>query len=324
MHSRALGTTNLLSLGSVVDRLCAKYSAAVRRAATLLACVLWWAFSDNAHAEQLRYISRQSPSQILQECDKRLEPIGVICISGKDWGAYAHPSDDLSSSTKYRELYRLAQAYDHAGVAALALSTRPRDELVYAFADIYTQYLPYTTTPVTHIDVSVQVYRGDSFFQSDDAKTYVDQIVRTLPVLPHDSAAAKDYLANLDIARQTDQQHRRQQAQADHERTNPHCSTVVVNGVVSAGSVYQLEHALQSAEIEDTIARNPITCGGPSGCYGVAHLEGRKARIIDWDPNYYILSAPIDFTIGRRDINVYVRRSDTQCVTSMSPMPQHG
>jgi len=83
---------------------------------------------------------------------------------------------------------------------------------------------------------------------------------------------------------------------------------------VSPGSVYQLERALESSDIEDTAARNPIKCGGPSGCYGFAYLAGRHARIVDWDPDFYLINVPIDFITGRRNINAYVHRSDASCI----------
>lgn len=122
-----------------------------------------------------------------------------------------------------------------------------------------------------------------------------------------------------DRAKQLEEQKRK--VAAAQERTKPACSMVVVNGIVSPGSVYQLEQAHRSSDIEDTVARNPIRCGGAAGCYGVAYLNNRKARIVDWDGNYYLLDVPIDFNTGRRNINAYVRRADAQCADHNSPTP---
>lgn len=291
----------------------------MRRIATFIGCALWLVCCRSPQASQLQYVSKQPARELLKACTEQLAPLGVICIQGKDWGAYARPSEDLSSSPKYQDVYRRARAYDHAGVQALALTTRPSGQFIFAFVDVFTQFHPYTSTPVTHADVDVQVYRDDSFFQSDDADAYVHTLMRRLPLLPRGSSEAKQYLAELDGAAAADRQKQQRRTEIDRTGTNPHCSMVVVNGVISPGSIYQLEQAVGSPDIEDTVARNPITCGGPGGCYGVAYLAGRRARIVDWDPNYYLLDVPIDFNIGRRNINAYARRSDAQCVAPSSP-----
>ncbi|WP_454764446.1 hypothetical protein [Cupriavidus campinensis] len=114
------------------------------------------------------------------------------------------------------------------------------------------------------------------------------------------------------------------QAEAEKQRTKPSCFEVLVNGLIasSPGDVEAL-HAphLSASQLEDVLARHPYSCrinqfGVAYGCQGGAYISGRKARVMNWTPNHYIIEMPLDFERGRKDAPAVVRRSEARCLRS--------
>lgn len=127
--------------------------------------------------------------------------------------------------------------------------------------------------------------------------------------------AAKKRVADLQAEREAaeaaDQAKLASEA-AERARTKPKCDYVQVTGVAVAGFPGLIDQVLKSPDIEDTLARNPIICSGMS-CTGVAYVNGKVGRVLNWNSTHLGVMLPVDFEIGRRDIMLLVRRRDTVC-----------
>lgn len=98
----------------------------------------------------------------------------------------------------------------------------------------------------------------------------------------------------------------------EHARTKPLCENIRFTGIASAASPVLIDQVLASKDIEDTLARNPIVCNRMT-CYGVAYLKNHKGKIVNWSKDYLEVVSPIDFTTGRRDIFLTIRRGNAVC-----------
>lgn len=106
----------------------------------------------------------------------------------------------------------------------------------------------------------------------------------------------------------------------ERQATKPECANIRFTGVATSPFYRSaIAQVLASRDIEDTLARNPIRCDGEynifgkHNCTGVAFFKNHKGRIINWDKSFYIVNTPLDFNIGRRNVELAIRRQDAVC-----------
>lgn len=106
----------------------------------------------------------------------------------------------------------------------------------------------------------------------------------------------------------------------EREATRPKCMNIRFTGI--AASAYlgsTIKKVLASEDIEDTVARNKFHCSGlnmgadQARCDGFTFLQNHKGRIMYWDREFYIINTPMDFDIGRRNVELAIRRQDAVC-----------
>ena len=130
--------------------------------------------------------------------------------------------------------------------------------------------------------------------------------------------------ANTQEQAQRQREEQERKADAEKQRTKPPCLNVLVNGLIASSPTdVEALHArqLSASQLEDVLARHPYSCrinqfGVAYGCQGAAYISGRKARIMNWTPDHYILEIPLDFQLGRNEAPAVVRRSEVQCLRS--------
>jgi TPR repeat protein len=117
----------------------------------------------------------------------------------------------------------------------------------------------------------------------------------------------------------------------DHEDTKPKCVNVTFTGIAAAGDPKFIGQVLASSNIEDTLARNLISCqyqgGGYYGylmgagrrrvmatCNGVGYFKKKRAEIVDWSRAFYTIQTDLDFDTGRKPAELYIQRRDAKCI----------
>ncbi|HSD38666.1 MAG TPA: hypothetical protein VLC92_14220 [Rhodocyclaceae bacterium] len=270
------------------------------------------------------FISEENADKLVRLCRQEMNNLKVVCIRGKDWGSYSHPDDDVQQNNEYLQYKKLISDNNISALQELSIPAKNSGSTVKIFLNIFTEYYPYTNNPVTYANISLAVHPNrmilakDGFYRTpsedEEMRAEIENEFLRLPLMKVSSSDGKNYLRKLELEAKLQQQQREARQVADREKSKPTCSTVVVNGIVSAGSSQLLEAAYAAKDIEDSVARNPIICrGGVAGCIGVSYQRNNVGQIIDWDPRYFVLNLPIEFDQGRRNINVFARRANAKC-----------
>lgn len=103
------------------------------------------------------------------------------------------------------------------------------------------------------------------------------------------------------------------QQEPKNPKTTMPCEYIHFKGLAATNFPYQIEDALNSRDLEDTIARDPIRCMPNNTCKGIGYFQWQKARISAQDGTYLSVVSPVDLQNGRRDIFLVVRRADAVC-----------
>lgn len=130
-------------------------------------------------------------------------------------------------------------------------------------------------------------------------------------------APAKELLAqrNQDAATKRKADERDAVARAMHAKVRRECPLVRFTGIASASDASLIERALGTKDVADALARNPIICRSNGACYGLAYFTNHPGRMMRDGGDYYVITSPVDFDTGRRDIILSVRKKDSKCLS---------
>ncbi|MCP5344561.1 MAG: hypothetical protein H7A05_08065 [Pseudomonadales bacterium] len=279
-----------------------------------------------AYADQYSYISDVSTIDRLYEAclETVARTANIHCVRGEDKVA----GEPASGESPYDVFYKSANKTDldrnnpedQRVLESMKLrgdSPNSGSKMHYAFVTIYRDFYSYGRVPVVKAIVSLVIVQegsaGIGSYPDESVATWLQEELASLSMARTSSAEGKQLSAKYQAIVDAEVQRQRNEAERVKEETKPSCSNIVFTGIASAAAPALIEQALSSSDIDDTLARNPITCSGFS-CYGIGYFSYQEGRIVNWDRNYYFVNSAVDFDVGRRDILLAIKREDATCI----------
>lgn len=278
------------------------------------------------YADQYDYISDVNTIDRLYEAclETIARTANIHCIRGDDKVAGEtttgeSPYDVFYNSANKTDLYR-NNPEDQRVLESMKLkgsSPNTGSKIHYAFVTVYRDFYSYGRAPVVKATVSLVTVQegraGIGGYPDESVEAWLQEELASLPMARTNSAEGKQLSAKYQAMVDAAFQRQRDEAEKAKEETSPSCSEIVFTGIASAAAPALIEQALASSDIEDTLARNPITCNGFS-CYGIGYFSDQEGRIVNWDRDYYFVNSAVDFNVGRRDILLAIKREGAICV----------
>lgn len=289
------------------------------------------------------YTDAESIDQLYQQClEKLYKPHNIYCIRGKDETSNkVQKTDVLDPRTRFFDAANriVGKGPNDEALKILIEINVAGDSPASPYAihmasvDIYKKFYAYGRVPIIAVSTSLDSFEqqgaGIIHHGTTSVTKWFNEKLKELPIVKVGSPEGNVFYEKNQALLNEATKKEKELNQIKSEKTNPNCEYITFTGVAT---VYpeDLVSLNKIKDKKDAISAYPLVCETKSGgtqlrdggvlnpysftkCKGFSYFEKKKAKIVRWTADSYVVATNVDFNTGRMPLTMFINRQGAVC-----------